>query len=195
MWHRRRRHRLSLEKEHRRSLIRNLSKELIAHQRVVTTLIRAKEASRFTEKLITIAKANTLQARRRLISELGSGTDAFAKRLLETVAPKFSDRKGGYTRVLRYSSRKGDAAQLALLEFTVPIEIVKKKAKKEKKQKPPKEVKEVHEKRVGKEKEEIQEEKKKHKAEEPKQEELKRETPKKGGFLKGLRRFLTGKDE
>ncbi|MBI4387471.1 MAG: 50S ribosomal protein L17 [Candidatus Omnitrophica bacterium] len=196
MWHRRRRGRLALEPEHRLSLIRNLAKELITHQRVVTTHLRAKEAARFTEKLITIARGNNLHARRRLVAELGSGTEAVAKRLIEVVVPKFSDRKGGCTRVLHYRIRKGDNAQLALVEFSTPIEIIKKKVRKKKERKPTevKETKEVHEKKAPKEKEEQKSEKKKEKAEE-KKETPGKEAPKKGGFLSGLRKFLTGKDE
>ena len=196
MWHGRRRGRLALESEHRLSLIRNLAKELIAHQRVVTTHLRAKEAARFTEKLITIAKRNDLHARRRLVTELGSGTEAVAKRLVEIVAPKFSARKGGYTRILHYQIRKGDGAQLALVEFSEPIEMIGKKVRKKKEQKPEKvkEVKDVHEKKTPKETEEQKLGKQKEKAEEKKETPAK-EAPKKGGFLSTLRKFLTGKDE
>ena len=186
MWHRRRRGRLALETEHRVSLIRNLAKELVAHNRVITTRLRAREAARFTEKLITIAKQNSLHARRRLISELGSGTEAVAKRLIDVIAPKFSERKGGYTRILKYQFRKGDGAQLALLEFSSPVEIIEKKPKKEKKKKEisktfaePKEHKETPKKEVTKAEEKAPS----------------KETPKKGGFLGSLRKFLTGKDE
>jgi len=187
MWHQRRRGRLSLETEHRLSLIRNLVKELVIHQRVITTRLRAKAAAQLAEKLITIAKKNSLHARRNLIAKLGSGTEAIAKRLMEVVAPKFSDRKGGYTRILQYRFRKGDGAQLALLEFSTPIETVEKKprkAKKKKETKPTEEIKEIKE----------APEKKKQKAEGEKEAPPK-ETPKKGGFLGNLRKFLTGKDE
>lgn len=197
MWHGRRRSRLSLETEHRISLIRNLTKELLTHQKVITTRTRAKEASRFTEKLITIAKKNTLHARRRLIAELGSGTETLAKKLLEVVAPKFSSRQGGYTRVLKYKFRKGDGVQLALLEFSEPIEVIEKKPKREKKKK----VVEADKGHKDHQDHHHHKEEKAHK-EEPKQEEKKKtkaegekETPKKGGFLGGLRKFLTGKDE
>ena len=190
---------MSLETEHRISLIRNLAKELLAHQRVITTHLRAKEASRFADKLITIAKQNSLHARRRLVSELGSGTETVAKRLVEVIAPKFSDKKGGYTRILHYRFRKGDGAQLALLELTVPIDTTEKKPKKEKKKKAAKlsevkEPREVHEKKAPQEevkKQEPLQEKKKAKGEA----EPAKETPKKGGFLSNLRKFLTGKDE
>lgn len=197
MWHRRRRHRLSLETEHRLSLLRNLAKELIEHQRVVTTHIRAKEAARFVEKLVTAAKKNTLHARRELVATLGSGTESVVKRLMDVVAPKFSDRKGGYTRILRYRFRRGDGAQLSLLEFSTPIEEAKKK--KEKKPKPEKEKdakKEISdpEKKVHKEKEEQPKKEEKKDPAEAKEIQAK-ETPKKGGFLRNLRQFLTGKDE
>ena len=194
MWHQKRRRRLSLETEHRVSLLRNLARELVVHQRIITTYARAKEAGRFAEKLITIAKKQSLHARRRLVSELGSGSELIAKRLIETIAPKFSDRKGGYTRVLQYRFRKGDGAQLALLEFSTPIEqIVKKEPRKKKKAEKPSEVmekKETHHKEVSKErKESHKDEKSQAKAETSK------EAAKKGGFLKNLRKFLTGKDE
>lgn len=183
MWHQKRRRRLSLETEHRVSLLRNLAKELVVHQRVITTYARAKEAGRFAEKLITIAKKQSLHARRRLVSELGSGSELIAKRLIETIAPKFSDRKGGYTRVLQYRFRKGDGAQLALLEFSMPIEqIAKKEPKKKKKAEKSVDVKERKETHH-------------HKEEKPSKTESPKEAPKKGGFLKNLRQFLTGKDE
>lgn len=195
MWHGRRRGRLSLETEHRLSLIRNLTKELVAHQRVITTQNRAKEAARFAEKLITIAKKKSLHSRRRLIAELGNGTESIAKRLIDVVAPKFSDRQGGYTRILRYKYRQGDGAQLALLEFSVPIETTEKKPRKEKKAKATPSTKEIKEASPKVSKEEFREEKKKSKSEKSEKEDSSKETPKKGGFLGGLRKFLTGKDE
>lgn len=196
MWHGRRRTRLSLETEHRLSLIRNLAKELVAHQRVVTTHLRAKAAAQFTEKLITLAKKNSLHSRRRIIAELGNGTEDVAKRLIEVVAPKFSDRKGGYTRILRYKFRQGDGAQLALLEFTTPVEVIEPKTRKAKKKKAHDH---VHDEKEHKEtghkhaKEEKEEKKKPTKAQD--KDASKEDAPKKGGFLKGLRKFLTGKDE
>ncbi len=196
MWHGRRRGRLALEPEHRRSLIRNLAKELINHQRVITTLLRAKEASRFADGLVTLAKQNTLHSRRQLVSKLGSGTETFAKRLTEIIAPKFSDRKGGYTRVIHYRFRKGDGAQLALLEFSVPIETKEKKPKKKKQEK--KHVhdhKEAAEMKSSKEKEHVKESKQKASEKSEDVKDKTTETPKKGGFLKNLRKFLTGKDE
>ncbi len=192
MWHQRQRGRLGLETEHRVSLLRNLAKELVEHHRVITTRKRAKEASKFADRLITIAKKQTLHARRLLISELGSGSELVAKQLIEKIAPKFSDRKGGYTRVLQYKFRKGDGAELALLEFSTQIAEPKApKQKKEKKKKP----------ETGEAKKEHAHPHTHEKPKEPKKEAKKAEekktgeTPKKGGFLGGLRKFLTGKDE
>ena len=182
MRHGRRRGRLGLVQEHRRALLRNLAKSVITHQQIVTTHARAKEASRFVDQLVTIAKQNTLHARRLLIQELGSGSEDFAKKMIHSVAPAFSSRKGGYTRVLRYKNRPGDGAMLAVLEFSVPIETGEKKAKKPKKEK---KKEERHEKTRPSEET-------KAKKEEPL---IKKETPKKGGFLSTLRRFLKGDDE
>lgn len=189
MRHGRRRGRLGLVFEHRRALLRNLARNLITHQQIITTHGKAKEASRLVDQLITIAKQNTLHARRQLISKLGSGSESFAKRLLEVIAPKFADRKGGYTRVLHYRERKGDGASMALLQFTVPVaELKAKKPKKKKEIKPA-------EKETGKEKPKTAAPKEEAKKKEEKKEELKKETPKKGGFLGSLRRFLKGDDE
>src|SRR3989338_7711826 len=137
MRHGRRNGRLGLVQEHRRALLRNLARSLITHQQIVTTHARAKETSRFVDQLVTIAKQNTLHARRHLIQKLGSGSETFAKRMIETIAPKLSGRNGGYTRVLHYKERAGDGASLSLLEFSVPVlEVEEKKPKKKKEPKP-----------------------------------------------------------
>lgn len=188
MRHGRRRGRLGLVQEHRRALLRNLARGLICSQRVVTTHARAKEASRFVDQLVTIAKQDTLHARRHLVRKLGSGSELLAKRMVETIAPKFSGRKGGYTRTLHYRTRPGDGASLSLLEFSVPVvEVV---GKKPKKKKSPKAAPEEQ----GKGKGEISKAERPA-SEEAKGEKLKKETPKKGGFLSALRRFFTGDDE
>ena len=195
MRHGRRHGRLGvLTQEHRQALVRNLARNLITHQQIITTHARAKETSRFVDQLITIAKQKTLHARRNLIQKLGSGSEHFAKQMVEVIAPKLIDRKGGYTRVLRYKERVGDGASLSVLEFSVPvIEIQEKKPKKKKEPKPAAAGKEVKEKK----KEEAEKPKRAQAAskEEVKKEESKKETPKKGGFLGSLRRFLKGDDK
>lgn len=189
MWHRKKRRRLGVTTPHRKAMLRNLVRGLVIHRRIETTLSRAKETSRLADKMITIAKENTLAARRLLIRKLGSSK--VAKIFVEEIAPRLQDRQGGYTRVLKLGLRKGDGGQAALVEFSVPIEIVIKegKPKKEKRAKPGKEMPEKkqakpHPEKV-KEKEEIKEAKKPEKKEPE-------ETQKRGGFLSKLRKFLTG---
>lgn len=193
MRHGRKRGRLGLVQEHRRALLRNLARHLIVRQQIITTHARAKEAGRFVDRLVTIAKQGTLHARRHLIQKLGSGSEALAKRLIDTIAPKLGDRNGGYTRVLRYKDRPGDGAQLALLEFSVPVIEAEEKEKPKKKKGPKLQVqeKEAREKK----KEEPEKTKDARAKEEAKKEEAKKETPKKGGFLSALRRFLKGDDD
>ena len=195
MRHGRKRGRLGLVQEHRRSLLRNLARNLIQNQQIVTTHARAKEAGRFVDRLVTIAKQNTLHARRHLIAKLGSGSEDLARRMIQMIAPKFSSRSGGYTRVMRYKERVGEGASLSILEFTIPvIETEEKKLKKKKEPKPhaPKEVKEKKKEEHEKPKRPAKEEPEKA---EKKVEEPKKETPKKGGFLSTLRRFIKGDDE
>ena len=190
MWHRRKRRRLGVKTKHRKALIRNLVRGLAFHRRIITTVARAKETSRFADHMITLAKEGTLAARRQLIRRLGS--PEVAQVFMEEIAPRFQDRKGGYTRVLKTAFRPGDGALKALVEFSVPIEIVsKKKEKKAKKEKPAKPVTEEKpeekkpEKKPAKKEPKVEKEKAKSGAE-------KEETEKRGGFLSKLRKFLKG---
>ena len=188
MRHGRRRGRLGLVQEHRTALIRNLARHLIDRHRIVTTHLKAKETGRFVEHLITIARGQTLHSRRLLIQKLGSGSESYAKRMIETIAPKFQSRNGGYTRVLRYRNRLGDGASLSLLEFSVPIaEEGPKKEKKKKKEPKPEMAQQVKESKKEKEGKPVKPSLKK--------EEERKEAQKKGGFLSSLRRFLKGDDD
>lgn len=99
----------------RRALLRSLAEGLIAHGRIVTTEAKAKELRPFVEKLITRAKENTLANRRLLIRRLG--TAARVKRLLAEVGPKYADRAGGYTRIVKLPPRTSDASPQALIEL------------------------------------------------------------------------------
>ncbi len=172
-----------MDGEGRQALLRSLARSIITRQQIVTTHARAKETSQFVDQLVTIAKKKSLHARRQLIQELGSGSEELAGRMIDSIAPKFSDRKGGYTRVLHYRNRPGDGAALSLLEFTVPVveERPKKVKKKKKETKAPKEKKETTKEAAS--------------GEEAKKTDAKKETPKKGGFLSSLRRFLKGDEE
>lgn len=110
--------------EHRIALMRNLVAALFEHGRVITTLPKAKEARRYAEKVITYGKkaiastepAKALHFRRLALSALGNNKEA-VKALVETVAPKYKERTGGYTRVLRAGFRLGDNGTKALFEL------------------------------------------------------------------------------
>jgi len=101
--------------EHRLSLLRNLSASLIAHERIRTTEAKAKELRPFVEKLVTLGKRDSLHARRRALSILSD--KAAVGRLFGTISPRFSERPGGYTRILKLGSRQGDGAPMAFIEF------------------------------------------------------------------------------
>jgi large subunit ribosomal protein L17 len=101
---------------HRHALMRNLTRALIEHDRIITTVEKAKEVRPFVEKLITLAKQGTLHARRLAVARLHD-KDAVAK-LFKEIAPRFTDRPGGYTRIVkRHERRLGDAGKTAYLEL------------------------------------------------------------------------------
>jgi len=101
---------------HRRALYRSLVISLIAHERIKTTTPKAKEARRLAERLITFAKKGDLSARRHAARILND-KDA-VKKLFDELGPRYQERQGGYTRVVKFNKlRRGDAAEMALLEF------------------------------------------------------------------------------
>jgi large subunit ribosomal protein L17 len=101
---------------HRLALMRNLARALFAHERIITTVEKAKEARRFVEKLITLGKQGDLHARRLALARLPD-REAVDK-LFNDIAPRFHDRPGGYTRVIkRHERRLGDGGQTAFLEL------------------------------------------------------------------------------
>jgi large subunit ribosomal protein L17 len=96
-------------------MLANLAASLIQHEQIVTTLPKAKDLRPIVEKLVTLAKRGDLHARRQAISELRSiGT---VKKLFETLGPRYKDRAGGYTRVLKAGFRYGDSSPVAVIEF------------------------------------------------------------------------------
>jgi large subunit ribosomal protein L17 len=101
---------------HRRALFRNLVTALLEHERIRTTEAKAKEIRRFAERMITLGKRGTLPARRRALAFIQKR--AVVKRLFDEVAPRFKDRPGGYTRVIKIGVRHGDAASMAVIELT-----------------------------------------------------------------------------
>lgn len=116
---------------HRLALMRNLTRSLIQHERIITTVEKAKELRPFVEKLITLAKKNTLHARRLVLSRLGplakasfmdekgeSTGDWVLKKLFKEIGPRFATRPGGYTRIIkRHERRLGDAGRTAFIEL------------------------------------------------------------------------------
>lgn len=106
--------------DHRTAMLRNLVSSLFLNGRITTTVTRAKEAQKMAEKLITEAKKGTLAGNRAVSSTLYSN-DA-ARKVVEEIAPSMKDRNGGYTRVLKMGPRRGDAAEMAILELvTNPV--------------------------------------------------------------------------
>lgn len=195
MRHGKLRRKMGVKSAHRKALLRNLVRNLVISKRIQTTLVKAKEASAFSDSMVELAKKGDLHARRVLISKLGCAQTA--DRLIKEIAPQFKDRKGGYTRVLRLGNRPGDNAQKALLEFTATFEVPedKKKAKKGKKKpkaEAPAKEKETKPKKTAEKTPKAKEaEEAPEKAAEKKENE-KKESEKKGGFLGTLRKFLKG---
>jgi large subunit ribosomal protein L17 len=116
MRHRKRRNKLSRDAGHRRALVRNLCGEVIEHERVRTTQAKAKLVKPEVEKLITLAKRGDLHARRQALSALGQ--DKFTvHKLFEEIAPRYSERDGGYTRILKLGPRRSDATEMVYIEL------------------------------------------------------------------------------
>ena len=100
---------------HRKAMFANMAASLIKHEQIVTTLPKAKELRPIVEKLVTLAKKGGLAARRQAISEIRDV--AQVKKLFEVLAPRYKERNGGYTRVLKAGFRYGDSAPNAVIEF------------------------------------------------------------------------------
>ena len=107
--------RLNRTHEHRKALFANMAGSLIEHEQIKTTLPKAKELRPIVEKLITLAKRGDLHARRLAASRLKE--DQYVTKLFDILGPRYTERKGGYTRVLRAGFRYGDMAPMAIIEF------------------------------------------------------------------------------
>ena len=118
MRHRVRKGKLGLKTQHRLSLLKNLATELFRHGRIITTDARAKELKRFSEKLITTAKIDSVHSRRIVDAKI-KNRDVL-KNLFEFIAPSFIDRPGGYTRVIKLSYRRGDSAPVSYTHLPLP---------------------------------------------------------------------------
>ncbi|RPI72854.1 MAG: 50S ribosomal protein L17 [Ignavibacteriales bacterium] len=171
---------------HRKALMQALATSLFRHKRIKTTLAKAKEARSFAETLITKARRNDLHSRRQVISALQDKNAA--NELFGDILQKVGDRPGGYTRVVKLGNRKGDAAEMAILELVDYNEVIRAKEEEKKEQKEVKKAKkkekeepEVEDAKVV---EESAEEKPKKKGRKKKEEESSEEKPKKKSAAK-----------
>lgn len=138
MRHNRRTKRFARSFGERKAMLENLVSSLLTHQQITTTLPKAKEAKRLADQVITLGKTDSLHSRRMAYSVLQD--HQLTSKLFKEVAPRFKDRKGGYTRILHLQRRKGDGAELALLELTekeIKVKEIKKKEKPHKLQEQP----------------------------------------------------------
>ena len=101
--------------DHRQAMLRNLVTSLLKNEKIETTVTRAKEAKRMTDKMITLAKRGDLHARRQVLAYVYE--EDIVTKLFDEIAPRYEERNGGYTRVLRVGPRRGDGAELAILEL------------------------------------------------------------------------------
>ncbi len=107
--------RLNRTHEHRKALFANMAGSLIEHEQIKTTLPKAKELRPIVEKLITLSKRGDLHARRLASAQLKE--DQYVTKLFDVLGPRYTERQGGYTRVLRAGFRYGDMAPMAIIEF------------------------------------------------------------------------------
>ena len=115
MRHRKAGRKLGRTTSHRKAMLRNMVTSLLEHERIVTTVPKAKETRRVVDKMITLAKRGDLHARRQAYAYIRS-KDIVAK-LFDEIQTQYADRQGGYTRIIRTGTRHGDAAPMAILEL------------------------------------------------------------------------------
>ena len=106
---------LNRNSSHRKALLMNLSNALIKHEQITTTLPKAKALRPFVEKLLTMGKKADLLSRRKIISVIQD--KSLSKKIIEVLAPRYKERKGGYTRIIKLGNRFGDNAPTAVIEF------------------------------------------------------------------------------
>ena len=116
MRHQKTRHKLSRDAAHRKALLQNLCKEVIQHERIKTSEAKAKAVKPELERLITLAKKGDAHSRRLAMSRLGQDKFTVYK-LFEEVAPRYTSRPGGYTRILKLGPRRSDSTEMVLWEL------------------------------------------------------------------------------
>ncbi len=163
-------------------MLENMVTSLLSHQQITTTLSKAKEAKKLADRVINLGKTDSLHSRRMVFSYLQD--HALTSKLFKEVAPRFKNRAGGYTRILQLSRRKGDGAQLALLELTEK-DIKVKEAK-------PKKAKDVKDAKAHDHSHDAPAQGK-HKHEAPDKSPSQKGEAKKGGFFKNVSKFFRNK--
>jgi large subunit ribosomal protein L17 len=136
MRHRHHRYRLGRETAHRLAMIRNMLVALFRHERIATTETKAKAVRPLADRIITLAKQESLHARRQALAMVPDAE--VVGRIFDTIAARFSERHGGYTRIIKNGVRRGDAAPLVFLELVDRAETPAEKDKGDRKEKPPK---------------------------------------------------------
>lgn len=106
---------LGRRSDHRKAMLMNLTLSLLTHDRIETTVTRAKELRKFADRMVTLGKKNTLASRRNAFAFLRS--DEVVAKLFGEIAPKYAERNGGYTRIIKTGVRKGDSAEMAIIEL------------------------------------------------------------------------------
>jgi len=106
---------LGRETSHRLAMLRGMVTFLLENGKIETTVTRAKEVRALTEKMITVAKVNNLANKRNVMSFITK--EAVVKKLFDEIAPKYADRNGGYTRIIKIGPRRGDGAEMAIIEL------------------------------------------------------------------------------
>ena len=117
MRHRMAGRKLNRTSSHRKAMFSNMASALLKHEQIVTTLPKAKELRPIVERLITLGKRGSLHARRQAISKLPESDQEIVKKLFDTLAERYKERNGGYTRVLKAGFRHGDSAPVAVIEL------------------------------------------------------------------------------
>jgi large subunit ribosomal protein L17 len=115
MYHGHAKRRFGRTHEHRKAMFANMCQALIKHEQIVTTLQKAKDLRPIIEKLVTLGKRGDLHARRQTIAQIKDAT--LARKLFDVLGPRYKDRHGGYTRVLKAGFRYGDNAAMGVIEF------------------------------------------------------------------------------
>lgn len=121
MRHRKAKYKLGINSTHRQAMLRNMVTSLFDHESIVTTEAKAKALRSLADKMITLGKRGDLHARRQALQVIRSKRTA--KRLFEDIAPRYAGRNGGYTRVIKKGPRKGDSAQMAIIELVEKREV------------------------------------------------------------------------